>query len=171
MMQGIRLFDIRNAIVSSNWIMEVDESQCKGCGQCAKACPAAAIHIEERSADGQIVKRAVREESLCLGCGVCYSACKFNAIHMRSRPSRVMAPETMFDRIVAMAIERGKLADVLFDDPERLSHRALGRVLGAIEKSPPFRAAMAVKPLKSAFLNTLVQGAKRSAGKMDKDIA
>ena len=102
---------------------------------------------------------------------MCYSACKFNAIHMRSRPSRVMAPETMFDRIVAMAIERGKLADLLFDDPERLSHRALGRVLGAIEKSPPFRAAVAVKPLKSAFLNTLVQGAKRSAGKMGKDIA
>ncbi|MFW6163781.1 MAG: hypothetical protein ACODAJ_13510, partial [Planctomycetota bacterium] len=73
-------------------------------------------------------------------------------------------PETLFDRMVAMAIERGKLADLIFDDPTRLSHRALSRVLGLLEKSPPWKAAMAIRPLRSAFLAATVKGAKRAAG-------
>jgi len=72
----------------------------------------------------------------------------------------------MFDRIVLMAIERGKLANLLFPERERLSHRALGRVMGVLGKSPPFKAAMAIKPLRSAFLNTLVKEAKRQLGEM-----
>ncbi len=62
---------------------------------------------------------------------------------MKPRPQRVLVPETVFDQRVAMAIERGKLADMLFDDPEKLSHRALGRIIGVLEKTSPFNAAMA----------------------------
>jgi len=107
---------------------------------------------------------AARDAAVCLGCGVCYSACKFGALAMRPRERRVYAPETIFDRVVAMAIERGKLAGLLFDDPTRLSHRALGRILRILEKSPPWKAAMAIKPLRSAFMGALVKGAKRGAG-------
>jgi hypothetical protein len=74
----------------------------------------------------------------------------------------VFVPETVFDRVVTMAIERGKLANLLFDDPERLSHRMLGRILGVLEKTPPYKAAMAIAPLRSAFLNALVKGAKKA---------
>jgi hypothetical protein len=63
-----------------------------------------------------------------------------------------------------MAIERGKLAGLIFHDPERLSHRAMGRIIALLEKSPPFRAAMAVKPLRSVFLGALVKGAKGMSG-------
>ena len=82
---------------------------------------------------------------------------------MKPRAKRVFTPETTFDRIVSMAIERGKLANILFDDPERLSHRALGRIVSVLEKSPPFKAAMAIEPLRSTFLSTLVKGARRSS--------
>ncbi len=65
-----------------------------------------------------------------------------------------------------MAIERGKLADLIFPERERLSHRALGRVINVLEKSPPFKVAMAIKSLQSAFLSTLVKEAKRQTGEI-----
>ena len=81
---------------------------------------------------------------------------------MKKRAQRVFTPETIFDKTVAMAIERGKLANYIFSDPQKLHHRALGRITSLIEHSPLFKAAMAVKPLKSAFLNTLVKRIKRT---------
>ena len=72
-----------------------------------------------------------------------------------------MVPETTFDRIVMMAMERGKLSSFLFDDPSRFSHRALGRIASVIEKSPPVKALMAVKPLQSVFLQGLTKMAAK----------
>ena len=82
---------------------------------------------------------------------------------MRSREKRVFTPETTFDRVLAMAIERGKLAEIVFENPERLSFRALGRVIQALEKSPPVRATAAIKPLRSAFLQGVIGNVARLA--------
>lgn len=76
------------------------------------------------------------------------------------RHKKVIPPDTLFDRYVAMAIERGKLADLIFDDYQRLDHRALRRILGVLERTPVWRAALAVKPLKSALLNMTIWSAK-----------
>ena len=164
MMRSIRFLDISTVIVSSNWIMEVDESRCTGCGKCAEVCPIKAIQIAEEMQSERKRKWAVRAEDVCLGCGVCYTACTSGAISLRRRPQRVFTPETVFDKAVAMAIERGKLANLLFNDPDRLSHRALGRIMNILEKSPPFKAAMAVQPLRSTFMNALVKGARARVG-------
>jgi ferredoxin len=118
----------------SNFIMDVDLSKCKGCGKCAKACPVEAISIDRRMDGAKEIKWAVRNEQSCLGCGVCTTVCKTGAASMKSRAQRVLVPETMFDQRVMMAIERGKLADLIFDDPGKLSHRALGRIMGAVEE-------------------------------------
>jgi ferredoxin len=166
MVGAVKTFEITNAIVTSNWICEIDLSKCMGCGHCARACSVEAFEILKEGEGKKKRQWAVCDPALCLGCGVCYSACKQGAIAMKSRAQRVLTPETLFDRIVSMAIERGKLAHVLFQDPEKLSHRALGRIFHALEKSSPFKAAMAVEPLRSAFLNAMVKGAKRSAGEL-----
>lgn len=156
MLDAIRHFDIRNAVVTSNWLMHVDNDKCKGCGKCAPACPIDAITMTDAHP-----KKAVIDSGLCLGCGVCYSACKLDALKMKPREKRVITPEDAFERILTMAIERGKLADLIFDDPENLGYRALGRVISALEKTPPARALMAIKPLKSAFLNALLRRTSR----------
>jgi heterodisulfide reductase subunit A-like polyferredoxin len=162
-MKGIKALDRRPAIITSNFIMDVDNSKCKGCGKCAKACPIGAISIENNTSGAQVKKQAVRDDQVCLGCGVCTTVCKNGAASMKSRPQRTLVPETVFDQRVMMAIERGKLANLLFDDPGRLSHRALSRVISAIEKSAPVKGFMATQTLNSSFLKTIVKGAKLQA--------
>jgi NAD-dependent dihydropyrimidine dehydrogenase PreA subunit len=163
-MRALKTFDLHPGIVTSNWIVGIDPSQCKGCGKCAKACPVQAIRIDERAPGNERMKVAVCEPEVCLGCGVCSTICPAGAATMRSRPQRVLAPETVFDQRAAMALERGRLAYLLFGDPGRLSHRALRRLISVLEKAPPAQAALAVESVRSSFLKAVVRGARKRAG-------
>jgi NADH:ubiquinone oxidoreductase subunit D len=51
----------------------IDEKVCKGCGMCAKACPAKAIFGEKK-------KPHKINQELCLSCANCYVTCKFKAL-------------------------------------------------------------------------------------------
>jgi ferredoxin len=160
MIQALKTFNLPNAIVTSNWLMAVDASRCKGCGKCVKACPVEAIELVIEQVDGRKRGRAVVNEALCLGCGVCLHACPSGGIHFEPRPRRVYTPETIFDQVIAMAVERGKLADLVLPLSENLGYRALGRIIKVVERSAPARAAIAVAPLRSAFLDGVIRAGK-----------
>ncbi len=163
MFKAMKTFSLNKAIVSSNWVMHIDQAKCTGCGACTRACPLGIISLKEEFLGDKKRKKAYCAEDICLGCGVCYSSCKFAAISLKPRSQRVLTPETTFDKMILMAIERGKLTNLIFDDPSRLSHRALGRVMNLIEKSPPVKAVMSSQAVKSVFLNTILAKVKKLA--------
>lgn len=55
-----------------------------------------------------------------------------------------------------MAIERGKLQNLIFDNQVLLSHRALAAVLGVILELPPLKQAMASRQVKSVYLERMI---------------
>jgi hypothetical protein len=56
-----------------------------------------------------------------------------------------------------MAIERGNLQHLIFDNRVLFSHRALAAVLGVLLKLPPIKQAMASKQIKSRYFELLIQ--------------
>lgn len=156
MMQAIRRYGITGAVVSSNWVAHVDLQMCRGCKKCARACPAEAVTMVDNEGQGLRKYWAIVDPDKCLGCGVCDELCRFGAHSMVPRHQRVFTPETTFDRVVAMAVERGKLGDLLIDTLDGAGPHALARVLQALEALPADRARGLVEPLRSVFLRGLL---------------
>jgi hypothetical protein len=73
-----------------------------------------------------------------------------------SRPKRVLTPLNGTHRAVVMAIERGKLQNLIFDNHVLWSHRAMAGILGVILKLPPIKRVLVSKQLKSRYLEALI---------------
>jgi len=56
-----------------------------------------------------------------------------------------------------MALERGKLQDLVFDNRLLWSHRALAAFFGVILKLPPARRLLATEQVRSRYLEALVR--------------
>jgi Na+-translocating ferredoxin:NAD+ oxidoreductase RNF subunit RnfB len=156
-MIAARRFAYMNPVHTTNFIVEVDESQCNGCGKCVSACPVEAmtlISVNDPHHPNQ--KKARLNEDLCLGCGVCVRSCSKAGLKMQSRPERVITPLNSVHRVVMMAIERGQLQNLIFDNQVLWNHRALAAVLGAILKLPPLKQALASQQIKSRYMETLI---------------
>jgi formate hydrogenlyase subunit 6/NADH:ubiquinone oxidoreductase subunit I len=156
MMQAIRGAGITNAIVSSNWVAETDFTNCRGCKKCLHRCPADAITMVDNAGQGKRVYWSVVDPDKCLGCGVCTDVCRWQGRYMVPRPRRVFTPQTTLDRVIAMAVERGKLGDLLLDSVTGTGPHAIARVLQILEQTPPAAAARAIEPLRSVFLRGLL---------------
>lgn len=55
-----------------------------------------------------------------------------------------------------MAIERGTLADLIFDNHLLASHRAMAALLGAVLRLEPVKRMLARIQLKSRYLDSLL---------------
>lgn len=156
-MIAARRFAILNPVHTTNFIPVVTESDCNGCGKCVTACPVEAMTlVSSNNPVKQEMKVAKVHEDICLGCGVCVRTCPTDGIHLKSRPSRVITPLNGTYRVVLMAIERGKLQHLFFDNRVLWSHRAMAGVLGVILKLPPFKQALANQQIKSRYLEALI---------------
>lgn len=156
-MIAARRFAIMNPVHTTNFLPLVDESNCNGCGKCVNVCPVEAMTlISANNPNKSKMKKARLNEDICLGCGLCVKVCDKDTIILKSREKRVITPTTGVQKAVIMAIERGKLQNLIFDNRVLWSHRALSAVLGAILKLPPVKRALAKQQLKSAYVETVI---------------
>jgi len=157
-MIAARRFAIFNPVHTTNFIPVVTESDCNGCGKCVAACPVEAMTLVSSNNPAKPkMKVAKLDENLCLGCGVCVRTCSKDTIHLKSRPGRVITPLNGTHRAVVMALERGKLQNLIFDNQVLWSHRAMAGVLGVILKLPPFKQVLATQQVKSRYLEALMK--------------
>jgi ferredoxin len=156
-MIAARKFGILNPVHTSNFLPLVDETVCNGCGKCVSACPVEAMTlVSTNDPHHPKMKKAKIDEDACLGCGVCVRTCSHNGLSLRSRPQRVITPVNSVHRTVMMAVERGDLQNLIFDNRVLWNHRALAAVLGVILRLPPIKQALASQQVKSRYLEYLV---------------
>jgi ferredoxin len=156
-LMAARKFGSVHAVSTTNFLPEIDSHACSGCGRCVLACPVEAMTlVSANRAEAPKAKLAKLAEDICLGCGVCVRACSHGALSLRSRPQRVITPLNSLHRVVVMAIERGNLQDLIFDNRVLWSHRALAGVLGVVLRLPPMKQAMASQQFKSRYLEYLI---------------
>jgi Fe-S-cluster-containing hydrogenase component 2 len=130
----------------------VSQDSCTGCGLCAKACQIDAIAM---TAIGQ-KKIAQVDEAVCLGCGLCLRACPRKCITLQKSSQSIITPSSSVHRIVLMAIEKGMLQELIFDNKALFSHRAMAAILSAILKMPPIKQMMASEQMRSVYLEKLI---------------
>ena len=153
-----RRFAFFQPVHTTNFIPEVDTAHCKGCGKCVTVCPVASLALVSANDARRPQRKIVRlDRESCLGCGLCARNCPDGNIRLRARPERVIPPLNGTHRAVVMAIERGKLQDLIFDNRVMYSHRAMAAVLGVILRLPPVKQILACRQVKSRFLEALIQ--------------
>jgi NAD-dependent dihydropyrimidine dehydrogenase PreA subunit len=152
-----RRFAYLNPVHTTNFIVEVNDDDCNGCGKCVSACPVEAMTlVSANDAHQPYRKNAHLNTELCLGCGVCVRTCRRNGLSLRSRSARVITPLNSVHRVVLMAIERGDLQNLIFDNQVLWNHRALAAVLGVILKLPPVKQVMASQQVKSRYMEAVI---------------
>jgi len=154
---GVSKHGYPNTIVTSTFIAELDEKQCNGCANCAKACPVNVIEMKtEDNPEVRRKKTPVINKDICLGCGVCSLNCKTGAIKLIKRKKRVIHPENTFERVLLQSLERGNLQNFIFDNPNKTSHNFMRALVGGFLKLTPVKKALMSSILNSDFLQGLM---------------
>ncbi len=156
-----RRLGFTNAIQTTNFLPVVDESLCNGCGKCVTACPVEAMGLVSANDPTRPKLRKARVNTdVCLGCGVCIKQCSCSALKLVARPQRVIMPVDSVHRIVLIAIERGLLPNLIFDNQALVSHRVMAAILGSILRLPPIQQALASEQMRSRYLVKLLEWGK-----------
>lgn len=160
-MVAARKFGLMNPVHTSNFMPAINDDNCTGCGKCVEVCPVEAMTlVSANDPEKPRHKKADIDGEKCLGCGVCVRVCPFDCIAMKSREKKVITPVNSVHKSVMMAIERGGLEHLIFDNRVLFSHRAMAALLGAVLKLPPFKRLLACQQIKSRYLGRLI--AKKS---------
>jgi Na+-translocating ferredoxin:NAD+ oxidoreductase RNF subunit RnfB len=153
-----RRFAVLNPIHTTNYLPAVDQDLCNGCTKCVQVCPVEALSmVSANDPHHPKLRQAKLDEQVCLGCGVCVHNCSREAIHLEPRDQRVITPVNSAHRTVLMALERGKLQELIFDNQAMTSHRAMAAILGVILELPAVKQALAKRQMRSRYLDRLLR--------------
>jgi len=164
MLKGLTSWGLDSALASSGYVASVntgdadeeDAGKCVGCGKCAKACPANALSLSGGKEAGNKKPQASVDRKICIGCGVCVSACQTGAIAMTACEKRFHTPENTMERVVRMSLERGTFQHLIFDDPNKWTHKTGAALLGALLSLPPSQKLLAVEAVRSKFISAFM---------------
>lgn len=164
-LQGITKFGYFNTLMTSSCLATVDTDKCTGCRKCEKACPINAIKMIETKPLPEGEKKQKKfyakvDSFMCLGCGVCALKCEKEALNLKKRKPKVIHPETTFERTLLACLERGTLQNQIFDNPQAITHKVMGGIMGGFLRLPPVKKALMSNTLRSSFLASLTVGAK-----------
>jgi NAD-dependent dihydropyrimidine dehydrogenase PreA subunit len=160
-MLAAKRFGLLHPVHTTNYVPVIDEQTCNGCGKCVDVCAVEAMAlISANDPNKRKKKKAHRDEELCLGCGVCVRNCPEDALQLEARAERVITPLNSAHKAVVMAIERGKLQNLIADNQALWNHRAMAAILGVILKLPPIKQALASRQMKSRYLEYLISMAR-----------
>lgn len=148
---GVSRFGYPNTVVTSNYIARINDDECSQCGTCVDTCPVKAI--VDGNGEGPHV-----DEKLCLGCGVCSLKCTTESLKLVPREKRVLHPEDTFERVILQALERGRLQNLLFDNPQSASHGFMRAFVGGFLKLPTVKKSLMSDTLRSRFLTFMRRG-------------
>ncbi|MHA1925395.1 MAG: ATP-binding protein [Candidatus Thorarchaeota archaeon] len=100
-LRGLTQHDQPYAFVKSDFLIEVDNDLCTGCGTCVDRCQFAALDVPE--------DLSVVNTDRCIGCGVCAISCPEGALQLVARPDRgeKAPPEKYMDWMTEKAMSRG----------------------------------------------------------------
>ena len=158
---GLRKYGAEMPIHSSSYQPRLVTEVCNGCGKCVNICPVEAMTLVSANDPHKPNKRRAKlDADVCLGCGVCVRVCPTKGILLEARPERIITPLNSTHRFVVMALERGNLQDLIFDNKALFSHRMMGAILGVILRLPPIKQALATQQVKSRYLEALVTRVK-----------
>ena len=139
-------------VATTSFIPNINDKTCVKCEKCIKACPIGAIS-KVKNNDKTIIRV---DEDRCLGCGVCVRNCSKRSITLLKRKEKIITPANSVHRVVLMAIEKGQLQELIFDNKALSSHRSMAAILSAILKLPPAKKMLASQQMKSIYLDKLL---------------
>ncbi|MFX1284105.1 MAG: ATP-binding protein [Promethearchaeota archaeon] len=98
-LRGLTELNRPRAFIKSNFIMNVDEELCTGCGTCVDRCQFNALNVPEEICEVDLQR--------CVGCGVCAISCPEEALNLvRRDPLEPEPPENIRDWMTQKAISR-----------------------------------------------------------------
>jgi Na+-translocating ferredoxin:NAD+ oxidoreductase subunit B len=77
LLRGAKHSPLPSQFVIANWVINIDDDDCVGCGACIDRC-----WMEALKMDGTLV---VRDSNRCIGCGVCRYVCPSDAMKLVRR--------------------------------------------------------------------------------------